>query len=36
MTFCSTLLKQKYLFFKGREIVHVNVAPLYFDGSTVF
>ena len=24
--------KTKYMVFKRREIVHVNVAPLYFDG----
>ena len=27
--------KTKYMVFKRREIVHVNVAPLYFDGSPI-
>ena len=37
MTFCSTLLIQNnfYMVFKRREIVHVSVAPLYFDGSPI-
>ena len=27
--------KTKYMVFKRRDIVHVNVAPLYFDGSPI-
>ena len=27
--------KTKYMVFKRRELVHVNAAPLYFDGSPI-
>ena len=35
MTFCSALQKQNIWFSSVVMIVHVNVAPLYFDGSTI-